>query len=351
VRDVHPTHYGRICPIETPEGPNIGLINSLATSTRASTTTASSRRRTAASRRAARSPKIDYLSAIEEGQFVIAQANATLGRQGQIRRRDCHRAARRVHLVGARQVDFMDVSPKQIVSVAAALIPFLEHDDANRALMGSNMQRQAVPTAASETPLVGTGMEGIVARSTPASRCRGAAAAWSIRSTPRASCARQRRRNDRGEPASISILDSSTRVRTRTPASTSARWSKSATDVIKRGDVSPTARRRTWASSRSASNVLVAFMPWNGYNFEDSILISERIVERRRLHLDPHRGIRPAWRATPSSAPKKSPAIFPNVGEEAAWRSSTKPASFISAPKCAPATFWSARSRRRARRS
>jgi DNA-directed RNA polymerase subunit beta len=163
VRDVHPTHYGRVCPIETPEGPNIGLINSLAVYARTNDYgfLETPYRRVENGKV---TDKIDYLSAIEEGQYVIAQANATLNAKGEFTDDliSC-RTQNEFTLSAPDKIDFMDVSPKQIVSVAASLIPFLEHDDANRALMGSNMQRQAVPTLRSETPLVGTGMERAVA--------------------------------------------------------------------------------------------------------------------------------------------------------------------------------------------
>ncbi len=164
VRDVHPTHYGRVCPIETPEGPNIGLINSLAVYARTNDYgfLETPYRRVANGKV---TDKIDYLSAIEEGEYVIAQANARWTRTASSTDElvSC-RYAERVHAARRpTRIDYMDVAPKQIVSVAASLIPFLEHDDANRALMGSNMQRQAVPTLRSETPLVGTGMERAVA--------------------------------------------------------------------------------------------------------------------------------------------------------------------------------------------
>ena len=163
VRDVHPTHYGRVCPIETPEGPNIGLINSLSVYARTNNYgfLETPYRRVDDGRV---TDRIDYLSAIEEGEFAIAQANAVLGPKGELTDElvSC-RFQNEFTLMPRERINYMDVSPKQIVSVAASLIPFLEHDDANRALMGSNMQRQAVPTLRSETPLVGTGMERPVA--------------------------------------------------------------------------------------------------------------------------------------------------------------------------------------------
>ena len=167
VRDVHPSHYGRMCPIETPEGPNIGLIGYLVDATRGSTGSASSRRRTARSINGVATDEIEYLAADDEDRYVIAQANADDRRQGPLpRRARCSCAPRRgeVAFVDPHEVDYMDVSPKQIVSVATALIPFLEHDDANRALMGANMQRQAVPLLRPTAPFIGTGVEGRAAR-------------------------------------------------------------------------------------------------------------------------------------------------------------------------------------------
>jgi DNA-directed RNA polymerase subunit beta len=166
VRDVHPTHYGRVCPIETPEGPNIGLINSLATYARTNEYGFLETPYRKVKNGGKVTDEIVYLSAIEEGKYVIAQANAELDRMGSFRGADLGavtRTSSRVLLPTSERVDFMDVSPSQIVSVAASLIPFLEHDDANRALMGSNMQRQAVPTLRADTPLVGTGIERAVA--------------------------------------------------------------------------------------------------------------------------------------------------------------------------------------------
>ena len=224
VRDVHPTHYGRVCPIETPEGPNIGLINSLSVYARTNNYgfLETPYRRVDSGHV---TDRIDYLSAIEEGEYVIAQANAVLGPKGELTDElvSC-RFQNEFTLMPRERINYMDVSPKQIVSVAASLIPFLEHDDANRALMGSNMQRQAVPTLRSETPLVGTGMERAVAIDsgvTVVARRGGAV------DSVDASRIVVRVNDERPPPASrawTSTTSPSTRARTRTPASTSARW-------------------------------------------------------------------------------------------------------------------------------
>ena len=225
VRDVHPTHYGRICPIETPEGPNIGLINSLATYARVNQYgfIESPYRKVADGKV---TDEVVYLSAMEEGRYTIAQANAELDDEGPLRRRpDQLPPGRRLRHGPARgRSSCIDVSPKQLVSVAAALIPFLENDDANRALMGSNMQRQAVPLIRAEAPLVGTGMEETVARDFGRRRSPRAAPAWSTRSTPPASWSARPRRPRPTRPASTSTTCSSSSARTRTPASTSGRW-------------------------------------------------------------------------------------------------------------------------------
>jgi len=276
VRDVHPTHYGRICPIETPEGPNIGLISSLATYARVNQYgfIESPYRRVKSGKVTS---EVVYLSAMEEGQYAIAQANAELDKTG--------------HFVGdtivvrkggenitasAMEIDFIDVSPKQIVSVAAALIPFLENDDANRALMGSNMQRQAVPLLQNDAPLVGTGMEGVVARDSGvviAAKRSGTidqidATRIVVRATDE---------TDASAP-SVDIYNLLKFQRSNQSTCITQRPLVKVGDVVKKGDIIADGPSTQLGELALGRNVLVAFMPWNGYNFEDSILISERIV-------------------------------------------------------------------------
>ena len=237
VRDVHPTHYGRVCPIETPEGPNIGLINSLALYARTNEYgfLETPYRRVVDGKV---TNEIEYLSAIEEGKFVIAQANAHARRRRQARRRAglVPPPANEFTMIAPERIQYMDVSPTQIVSVAASLIPFLEHDDANRALMGSNMQRQAVPTLRAEKPLVGTGIERVVAVDSGSASSPGAAA-WSTTSTPAASwCGSTTRRPSAGE-AGVDIYNLIKYTRSNQNTSINQR------PIVKRGDVVDARRR------------------------------------------------------------------------------------------------------------
>ncbi|MEO6696576.1 MAG: DNA-directed RNA polymerase subunit beta, partial [Gammaproteobacteria bacterium] len=282
VRDVHPTHYGRVCPIETPEGPNIGLINSLAVYARTNEYgfLETPYRKVADGKV---STKIEYLSAIEEGQYVIAQANATLDDKGRLTDElVSSRHENEFTLSTPDKVNYMDVSPKQIVSVAASLIPFLEHDDANRALMGSNMQRQAVPTLRTEKPLVGTGMEWPVAKDsgvTVVARRGGMvdsvdAARIVVRVNDEETTA--------GEPG-VDIYNLTKYTRSNQNTCINQRPLVKIGDVIARGDVLADGPSTDLGELALGQNVLVAFMPWNGYNFEDSILISERVVEEERF--------------------------------------------------------------------
>ncbi len=282
VRDVHPTHYGRVCPIETPEGPNIGLINSLAVFARTNkfgfletpyrkvedgqVTT-----------------QIDYLSAIEEGHFVIAQANATLDDAGRLT--DALVSCRHMNeftMKAPEEVHYMDVSPRQIVSVAASLIPFLEHDDANRALMGSNMQRQAVPTLRAEKPLVGTGMERVVAKDS-------GVVVWARRGgvVESVDAARivVRVNDDEAEPgvAGVDIYNLTKYTRSNQNTCMNQRPLVQPGDAIARGDVLADGPSTDIGELALGQNLRVAFMPWNGFNFEDSILISERVVQDDRF--------------------------------------------------------------------
>src|SRR5260221_6175667 len=275
-RDVHPTHYGRICPIETPEGPNIGLINSLAPYARVNQYgfIESPYRKVSNSRV---SDEVIYLSAMEEGRYTVAQANAEIDAKGKFTSElvQCRKGGEYI-LARPETIDFVDVSPKQIVSVAAALIPFLENDDANRALMGSNMQRQAVPLIQAESPLVGTGMEEVVARDSGVAI---AARRTGIVDQVDAMRIVVRATDDVGpnRPAvAICNLLKFKRSNQRTWLTPKPLVKRG--DQVKKGDIvadGPSTRDGELALGR---NVLVAFMPWNGYNFEDSILLSERIV-------------------------------------------------------------------------
>ena len=250
VRDVHPTHYGRICPIETPEGPNIGLINSLSTYARVNKYgfIESPYRKVVNGKQ---TDEVVYLSAMEESIYSIAQANATVDEKGMLANEFVNaRVAGEATMVSRDDIQFMDVSPKQVVSVAASLIPYLENDDANRALMGSNMQRQAVPLVQSEAPFVGTGMEAVVARDSRAAIT--AAPVWSSRSTQCGSWFAPPKISKAPSRALISIVSRSSAGRTRTPVSTSVRscaWATSyprATSLL-------TVRRRIWVTWRSVA--------------------------------------------------------------------------------------------------
>lgn len=282
VRDVHPTHYGRVCPIETPEGPNIGLINSLAVYSRTNEYgfLETPYRKVI---NAKVTDDVVYLSAIEEGDYVIAQANATQDPKGKlidalvpVRHRN------EFTLTTPDRVQLMDVSPKQIVSVAAALIPFLEHDDANRALMGSNMQRQAVPTLITEKPLVGTGMERIVAKD---SGVTVVAKRGGIVDYVDASRIVVRVNDDEAETGKTGVdiynLTKYTRTNQDTCINQCPLVQKG--DEIAKGDVLADGQSTDLGELALGQNLLVAFMPWNGYNFEDSILISERVVQEDRF--------------------------------------------------------------------
>ena len=281
VRDVHPTHYGRVCTIETPEGPNIGLINSLAVYARTNRYGfLETPYRKVVSEQV--TDEIDYLSAIEEGQYVIAQANATLDDEGRlIDSLVTCRHQNEATLTLPDRVQYMDVSPKQIVSVAASLIPFLEHDDANRALMGSNMQRQAVPTLKTEKPLVGTGMERIVAIDSGVTVV--AKRGGTVDSVDAARIVV--RVNDdetiAGEPG-VDIYSLIKYTRSNQNTCINQRPLVKPGDEIARGDVLADGPSTDMGELALGQNMLVAFMPWNGYNFEDSILISERVVEEDR---------------------------------------------------------------------
>ncbi len=276
VRDVHPTHYGRICPIETPEGPNIGLINSLATFARVNKYgfIESPYRRVEKGRV---TDEVVYLSAMEEGRYMIAQANAGLTKAGKFADDliSCRQGGEYLMSRGD-DIEFMDVSPKQVVSVAAALIPFLENDDANRALMGSNMQRQAVPLIQTEAPLVGTGMEGTVARdSGVAIVARRPGVVDQVDATR--IVVRVIHDLGAGEQA-VDIYNLLKFQRSNQNTCINQRPLVKVGDEVAKGDIIGDGPSTNLGELALGRNVLVAFMPWQGYNFEDSILISERIV-------------------------------------------------------------------------
>src|SRR5713101_3481016 len=276
VRDVHPTHYGRICPIETPEGPNIGLINSLATYARVNQYgfIESPYRKVAGGRV---TDEVVYLSAMDEGRFAIAQANVETDAEGRITAdlTNCRKAGDFV-MHRPEDIDLIDVSPKQLVSVAAALIPFLENDDANRALMGSNMQRQAVPLIQAEAPLVGTGMEETVARDSGvtiiARRSGVVDQVDGMRIVVRAT------EETASDAPGVDIYNLLKFQRSNQNTCITQRPLVKVGDVVKAGDIIGDGPSTQLGELALGRNVLCAFMPWNGYNFEDSILISERIV-------------------------------------------------------------------------
>ncbi len=288
VRDVHPTHYGRVCPIETPEGPNIGLINSLALYARTNEYgfLETPYRRVADGKV---TDTIEYMSAIEEGNYVIAQANAELGADGSFSQDivSC-RFKNEFELSGPDRVQAMDVAPAQIVSVAASLIPFLEHDDANRALMGSNMQRQAVPCLRAEKPLVGTGIERTVAvdSGTAVQATRGGKVDYV--DAGRIVVRVNDDETGAGE-VGVDIYNLTKYTRSNQNTNINQRPIAKIGDRIARGDVIADGASTDLGELALGQNMLVAFMPWNGYNFEDSILLSERIVAEDRytsIHIE-----------------------------------------------------------------
>ncbi|MFG1466293.1 DNA-directed RNA polymerase subunit beta [Xanthobacter sp. DSM 24535] len=314
VRDVHPTHYGRICPIETPEGPNIGLINSLATFARVNKygfIEAPYRRVTDGHV----TDEVVYLSAMEEGKYHVAQANIPLDANGRFEEDliVCRHAGD-VLLVSPDRVDFMDVSPKQLVSVAAALIPFLENDDANRALMGSNMQRQAVPLVRSQAPLVGTGMEAVVARDSGA-----AIAARRTGVIDQVDATRiVIRATEESDPSKsgVDIYRLMKFQRSNQSTCINQRPLVRVGDQVRKGDIIADGPSTELGELALGRNVLVAFMPWNGYNFEDSILLSENIVKEdvfTSIHIEEFE----AMARDTKLGPEEITRDIPNVSEEA----------------------------------
>ena len=315
VRDVHPTHYGRVCPIETPEGPNIGLINSLAVYARTNEYgfLETPYRKVVDGRV---TDKIEYLSAIEEGKFIIAQANAAVDAEGRLTDEmvSC-RHRNEFTLSAVSKVDYIDVAPAQIVSVAASLIPFLEHDDANRALMGSNMQRQAVPTLRSEKPLVGTGMERTVAvDSGVAVTARRGGRVDSVDASR--IVVRVNDEETETDKAGVDIYNLIKYTRSNQNTNINQKPLVRVGDIIAKGDVLADGPSTDMGELALGRNVLIAFMPWNGYNFEDSILISERVVEDdtfTTIHIEE---LSTVSRDT-KLGPEEITRDIPNVGEGA----------------------------------
>jgi len=288
VRDVHPTHYGRICPIETPEGPNIGLINSLATYAKVNKYGFIETPYQKVSKGKV-TDEVVYLSAMDEAGHIVAQANSPLDKQGRLVEDfvSC-RMSGEFHMALPETVDLMDVSPKQLVSVAASLIPFLENDDANRALMGSNMQRQAVPLIKTEAPLVGTGMEGIVARDSGVAVVARRAGVIDQVDAKRI-VVRATADEPSGAVAAVDIYNLMKFQRSNQNTCINQRPLVKVGDIVAKGDIIADGPSTDLGDLALGRNVLVAFMPWNGYNFEDSILISERIVRDdifTSIHID-----------------------------------------------------------------
>ncbi len=316
VRDVHATHYGRVCPIETPEGPNIGLINSLATFARTN------------EYGFLESPyqkvvdgeikdEFEYLSAIEEGEYVIAQANAARAADGKLSDDQLVpvRHKNEFTVMQADRVQYMDVSPRQVVSVAASLVPFLEHDDANRALMGSNMQRQAVPTLIAEKPLVGTGIERSVARDSGV--CVVAKRGGVV---DRVDAARIVVRANTDETATgdagVDIYNLTKYTRSNQNTCINQKPLVRVGDHIARGDVLADGPSVDMGELALGQNMRVAFMPWNGFNFEDSILISERVVKEDRFTTIHIQELSCIARDT-KLGPEEISSDIPNIGEAA----------------------------------
>jgi DNA-directed RNA polymerase subunit beta len=316
VRDVHPTHYGRICPIETPEGPNIGLINSLSTYARVNKYgfIESPYRKVENGKL---TDQVDYLSAMQESRFSIAQANAGVDENGMLANEfvNCRVGpGRDATLVPREDVDYIDVSPKQVVSVAASLIPFLENDDANRALMGSNMQRQAVPLVKAEAPLVGTGMEAVVARDSGAAV---AARRDGVVEQVDAQRIVVRATGEIGTAESgVDIYRLSKFQRSNQSTAINQRPIVRVGDLVRAGDIIADGPSTDLGDLALGRNVLVAFMPWNGYNFEDSILISERIV-RDDVFTSVHLEEFEVMARDTKLGPEEITRDIPNVGEEA----------------------------------
>ena len=314
VRDVHPTHYGRICPIETPEGPNIGLINSLATYAQINRYgfIETPYRKVVEGKV---TDEVRYISAMEEGRYTIAQANAELDAKGVfVGELIPVRRAGEIGLARPTDIELMDVSPKQLVSVAAALIPFLENDDANRALMGSNMQRQAVPLVKAEAPIVGTGMEARVARDSGVTIVAKRAGVIDQVDATRIVVRASEETAEDVSPVDIYSLLKFQRSNQNTTVN--QRPLVKVGDTVRRGDIIADGPSTEDGELALGRNVLVAFMPWNGYNFEDSILISERIVRDdvfTSIHIEEYE----VMARDTKLGQEEITRDIPNVGEEA----------------------------------
>ncbi|WP_415870519.1 DNA-directed RNA polymerase subunit beta [Aeromonas caviae] len=315
VRDVHPTHYGRLCPIETPEGPNIGLINSLSVYSRTNEYgfLETPYRKVIDG---VITDEVDYLSAIEEGKYVIAQANAATTEDGRLKDEliPCRHKGESTFM-NADQIQYMDVSPQQIVSVAAALIPFLEHDDANRALMGSNMQRQAVPTLRADKPLVGTGMERAVAVDSGVTVVAKRGGMIDYVDASRIVIKVNEDELLPGE-AGIDIYNLTKYTRSNQNTCINQRPCVMLGEPVMAGDVLADGPSTDLGELALGQNLRVAFMPWNGYNFEDSILVNERVVQEDRLTTIHIQELACISRDT-KLGPEEITADIPNVGEAA----------------------------------
>ena len=315
VRDVHPTHYGRVCPIETPEGPNIGLINSLAAFARTNEYGFLE-----SPFRKAKDGKVtnnfNYLSAIEEGDYVIAQASALLDNKNRFTEELVPvRYKNEFSLMPPERVDYMDVSPQQIISIAASLIPFLEHDDANRALMGSNMMRQAVPTLQTETPLVGTGMERIVARDSGS--CAIAKRGGVVESIDASRIVvRVNEKEINPGDSAVDIYNIIKYTRSNQTTCINQRPIVAEGDKVSKNDILADGPSVDLGELSLGQNVRIAFMPWHGYNFEDSILISDRIVSEDKFTSIHIQELTCIARDTKLGAEEISGDI-PNVGDSA----------------------------------
>lgn len=327
VRDVHITHYGRVCPIETPEGPNIGLINSLAVYARTNKYgfLESPYRKVVNGKL---TEDVEFLSAIEEGQYVIAQANAAVDNKGQLIEDlvPC-RHLNEFTLTTTDKVQFMDVSPRQIVSVAASLIPFLEHDDANRALMGSNMQRQAVPTLRAEKPLVGTGMERVVAVDSGVTL--NALRSGVVYSVDASRIVVKVDNSEAGE-AGVDIYSLTKYQRSNQNTCINQIPLVKEGDIISAGDVLADGPSTDLGELALGQNLMVAFMPWNGFNFEDSIAISERVVQEDRFTTIHIEELTCVARDTKLGSEEITGDI-PNVGEHALSKLDTSGVVYIGA--------------------